>query len=158
MASKTLFWCRIYNKTTANWRPTCQRLCLWKKVAMWYFSLNHYKTIFCRCWYSDIRLISWSSDTYVMNQTNTHNNNIIYAYSKMPREVISCWEIHGAYPHSCADMPCTMGNVCTRTYFYILPNIFYFWWKLYSCNMHSIHYYGYSFRIWNITILAYTVL
>ena len=30
-----------------------------------------------------------------MNQTNTHNNNIIYAYSKMPREVISCWEIHG---------------------------------------------------------------
>ena len=33
---------------------------------------------------------------YVMNQTNTHNNNIIivgvqiYADSKMPREVISC--------------------------------------------------------------------
>ena len=34
-----------------------------------------------------------------MNQTNTHNNNIIYADSKMPREVISCWEIHGACPH-----------------------------------------------------------
>ena len=27
---------------------------------------------------------------YVMNQTNTHNNYIIYTYSKMPREVISC--------------------------------------------------------------------
>ena len=57
-----------------------------------------------------------------MNQTNTHNN-IIYAYSKMPREVISCWEIHGACPQSCADMPRTMGHVRTRTYFYILSNI-----------------------------------
>ena len=62
---------------------------------------------------------------YVMNQTNTHNNNIIYAYSKMSREVISCWEMHGACPQSCADMPRTMGHVRTRTYFYILPNIFF---------------------------------
>ena len=30
MASKTLFWCRIYNKATANWQPTCQRWLLWK--------------------------------------------------------------------------------------------------------------------------------
>ena len=86
------------------------------------------------------------------------SNNTIYAYRKMPREVISCWELHGACPQSCADMPRTMGNVRTRTYVYILPNIFYFWWKLYSYNVHSIHYYGYSFRMWNITILAYTVL
>ena len=77
-----------------------------------------------------------------MNQTNTHNNIIIiivvhiYADSKMPP---------GAYillrntQGMAADMPRTMGHVRTRTYFYISPNIFYFWWKLYSCNMHSIN-------------------
>ena len=84
-----------------------------------------------------IYTIIYITRKYVMNQTNTHNNNIIYAYSKMPREVISCWEIHGACPQSCADMPRTMGHVRTRTYFY-MPNIFYFWWKLYSYNVHSI--------------------
>ena len=47
----------------------------------------------------------------------------------------------------CADMPRTMGHVRTRTYFYILPNIFNFCRKLYSCNMHSMHYYGYSSRM-----------
>ena len=41
-----------------------------------------------------------------MNQTNTHNNHIVYADSKMPREVISCWEIHRACPHSvCGHAP-----------------------------------------------------
>ena len=44
---------------------------------------------------------------------------------------------HGRTP--CADMPRTMGHVRTRTFFYISPNIFYFWWKLYSSNMHSIN-------------------
>ena len=42
-----------------------------------------------------IYTIIYITRKYVMNQTNTHNNNIIYAYSKMPREVISWWEIHG---------------------------------------------------------------
>ena len=41
--------------------------------------------------------------------------------------------------------PC-MEHARTRTYSYILPIFFYnFCWKLYSCNMHSINYYDYSF-------------
>ena len=37
MAPKTLFWCRVNNNRTANWRPACQRWLLWKKLVMRYF-------------------------------------------------------------------------------------------------------------------------
>ena len=87
-----------------------------------------------------------------MNQTNTHNNNIIIVVVHIYTQIARCpgrlslvEKYTGHVRTPCADMPRTMGHVCTSTYFYILPNIF--WWKLYSCNMHSINYYwyGYSF-------------
>ena len=52
---------------------------------------------------------------------------------------LSLVEKYTGHVHTpCADMLRTMGHVRTRTYSYFLPNIFNFWWKLYSCNMHSI--------------------
>ena len=57
---------------------------------------------------------------------------IQYADSKMPPGAYlflrNTHTGHGRTPY--ADMPRTMGHVRTRTYFYISPNIFYFWWKL----------------------------
>ena len=94
-----------------------------------------------------IYTIIYITRNYVMNQTNTHNNNIIYADSKMPGRLSLVEKYMGHVRTPCDDTPHTMGHVRTITYFYILPNILNFWWKLklYSCNMHSINYYGCKF-------------
>ena len=51
---------------------------------------------------------------YVMNQTNTHNNTIIYADSKMPGRLSLVEKYTGHVRTPCTDMPRTMGHVRTR--------------------------------------------
>ena len=53
-----------------------------------------------------IYTIIYITRNYVMNQTNTHNNNIIYADSKMPGRLSLVENIHRACPHSvCGHAP-----------------------------------------------------
>ena len=61
-----------------------------------------------------------------MNQTI---HIIIILFTQIAR--LSLVEKYTGHVHTlCVDMPRTMGHVRTRTYSYILPNIFNFWWKL----------------------------
>ena len=63
-----------------------------------------------------IYTIIYITRKYVMNQTNTHNNTIIYADSKMPPGRLSLVEKYTGHVRTpCADMPRTMGHVRTRT-------------------------------------------
>ena len=74
-----------------------------------------------------IYTIIYITRKYVMNQTNTHNNNNnIYADSKMPGRLSLVEKYTGHVRTPFADMPRTIGHVRTRTYSYILPIFFNF--------------------------------
>ena len=91
---------------------------------------------------------------YVMNQTNTHNNIIIYAYmicyiiARCPGRLSLVVEKYTGHVRIRVQTCPAPWGVSAQEHTFTFCQIFFsFWWKLYSCNMHSIHYYGYSFRM-----------